>query len=1303
MSSAAAPAFADLRARLDAVSISDAHRLGRKLESLRRHRGDGKRAAALERQLAGAEARLARRASAVPGITYPEQLPVAERREELMAAIAAHQVVVVAGETGSGKTTQIPKMCLELGRGVRGMIGHTQPRRLAARTVAERIADELRVPLGEAVGYAVRFSDRSREDTLVRLMTDGLLLAEIRRDRLLRRYDTIIVDEAHERSLNIDFLLGYIHRILPRRPDLKLIITSATIDPGRFAAHFGDAPVVEVSGRTYPVEVRYRPLSVEAPGGDPKAPPIERDQAEAIADAVDELAREPAGDVLVFLSGESEIRDTAEVLRGRLGDRVEVLPLYARLSTPEQQRVFRPHEGRRVVLATNVAETSLTVPGIRYVVDAGLARISRYSARLKVQRLPIEPVSQASAAQRTGRCGRLSDGICIRLYAEEDFLERPAFTDPEILRTNLASVILQMAALGLGAVEDFPFLDPPDRRQVRDGVNLLHELGAIDPQERDPAKQLTQVGRKLAELPVDPRLARMVLEAERLGCADELVVIAAALSIQDPRERPQEERAQADQQHARFRDEHSDFIAYLNLWRYLREQQRELSGSAFRRRCKAEYLHYLRIREWQDLVAQLRSAAKAVGVHRNQEPAEPREIHQALLSGLLSHVGLRDAAKREYQGARGARFAVFPGSVLARKQPAWVMVAELVETSRLWGRTAARIEPAWIEPLAGHLVRRTYDEPRWDPKRGAVVATERVLLYGLPIVAGRTVAYGRIDPAVARELFIRRALVEGEWEREHAFLARNQELVEEVARLEDRVRRRGLLVEDQVLFDFYAARIPEDVVSGAHFERWWRDARRADPDLLTFPRELLVRPDAADALDPKARPAKWRQGDLLLDLSYRFEPGSEGDGVTVHVPLGVLPQLEETGFDWLVPALREELVTQLLRMLPKELRRRLVPVPEVAAQVLAAVTPRREPVVVAVAAALERLRGVRIPPETWDLRRLPAHLRMTYRVEGEQGEVLAEGLDLDAVRAAVRPRLRAELAAATTGLERHGAVAWEFGTLPREVTLPGTGGAVRAYPALVDEGSAVGVAVLEGPAAQAAAMAAGTRRLLLLTVPSPVKHIQSRLGRGAQLALSAPPHGSTGLLLADVIAATVDRLVAQAGGPAWDAAGFERLRRDIAAKLPDAAVRVMQVVVSILDAARSVRAALEPLRADAVADVRRDVEAQFDRLLPAGFVSWAGVRRLPDLERYLRAAVRRLERFPDAPGVDRDRMAAVHALEAEHAARLAAWPVDRPLPEELAEVPWMLEELRVAQFAQGLGTRGPVSAKRIRRALEAAA
>ena len=1270
----------DLHDRLDELTLLDAHRLKRRLDRARRHPEDEQALARLDRDFATAAQRIERRRAAVPKITYPEQLPVSARRDDLLATIRDHQVVVVAGETGSGKTTQIPKICLELGRGIRGTIAHTQPRRIAARTVAERIASELEVSIGDAVGYAVRFNDRTGQDTLVRLMTDGLLLAEIQHDRLLRRYDTIIIDEAHERSLNIDFLLGFLHQLLPKRPDLKLIITSATIDPGQFASHFSDAPIVEVSGRTFPVEVRYKD---DAP---------EQDQPDAIGDAVDELLAESRdGDVLVFLSGEREIRDTADVLRGRLGDGVDVLPLFARLSTAEQQRVFQSHRGRRVVLATNVAETSLTVPGIKYVVDPGFARMSRYSARLKVQRLPIEPISQASADQRKGRCGRTSDGICIRLYSEEDFAERPRFTDPEILRTNLASVILQMAALDLGAVSDFPFLDPPDARQVRDGVNLLHELGALDP-DAPPGKRLTQVGRKLARLPVDPRMARMILEADRLSCVDEVIVIAAALSIQDPRERPQELQAQADQQHARFKDEASDFIAYLNLWSYVREQQRELTGNQFRKRLKSEFLHFLRVREWQDLVGQLRQASKELGVTRNQQPAEPLQIHTALLSGLLSHIGVRDVAKREYVGARGARFSIFPGSTLARKQPSWVMVAELVETARLFGRTAAKIEPAWVEPLAEHLVKRTYSEPRWERRRGAVVATERVTLYGLPIVAGRKVAYAPIDPELSRDLFLRRALVERDWDTRHRFFADNARALEEVDALEQRERRRDLLVDDQTLYDFFDARIPESVVSARHFDRWWKDARRKDPELLTYTLELLVRPEARDALAGAGRPSAWRQGDHTFELTYAFVPGSEHDGVTVHIPLATLAQVRDVGFDWLVPAFREELVTALLRSLPKDLRRPLVPVPETARLAVERMKPRSGPLTEVLAREVSALRGTLVPAAAFDPASLPDHLKMSFSIEDETGAVVAHGTDLQQVRDQVRPRLREALSAATAQFEHTGLTAWSIDVLPREIKLPQAGEAGRAFPALIDRGDHVDVRMLESRAAQDAAMRAGTRRLLRLTIPSPAKWVIGKLDNKAQLTLASSPHGSLAAVVDDAANAAADALMDEAGGPVWTPAAFATLRDHVAGSLAERTLAVMRDVVDVLAARADLHRRMETMIAPPLRDARQDVAQQLGSLVYPGFVAATGAARLPDVVRYLRAADRRLEKLPDVVAVDRDRMAAIHELEAEVRAKPAA----------ARDAWWMLQELRVAQFAQVLGVKGQPSAKRIRKLLAAA-
>jgi ATP-dependent helicase HrpA len=1276
--------LSDVRSRLPELMLRDQHRLRRRLDGIR----DVRDAAARENVLAqvtgdieAAERRVALRREAMPDVTYPEALPVSRRKDEIRDAIAKNQVVIVAGETGSGKTTQLPKICLELGLGVKGQIGHTQPRRLAARTVAERIAEELKTPLGEAVGYQVRFTDHSGDRTLVKVMTDGILLNELSRDRMLRRYDTLIIDEAHERSLNIDFILGYLKRLLPRRPDLKIIITSATIDPERFSRHFADAPIIEVSGRTYPVEVRYRPIEEDD------------DQTQAIVDAVDELALEPPGDVLVFLSGEREIRDTADALEKQKLRNTEVLPLYARLSAAEQHRVFHAHRGRRIVLATNVAETSLTVPGIKYVIDPGMARVSRYSHRTKVQRLPIEAVSQASANQRKGRCGRLSDGVCIRLYSEEDFLARPEFTDAEILRTNLASVILQMTDLGLGDILDFPFIDPPDRRNVKDGVNLLQELGALD-QDR-----LTPLGRKLAQLPVDPRLARMVLEADRNGCAREVMIIVAALSIQDPRERPAEKRQAADEQHARFADKESDFLAYLNLWEYLRERQKELSGNQFRRLCKQEYLHYLRVREWQDIYGQLRQVGKDLGVTLNTTPADPQRVHISLLAGLLSHIGLMDETKkekdgrrgpREYDGARGARFAIFPGSALAKKPPRWVMAAELVETSRLWARLAARIEPEWVEPLAGHLVKRTYSEPHWEKNQGAVMAYEKVTLYGVPIVAERKVNYARIDPELCRDLFIRNALVEGDWDSHHRFLQDNRRLLEEAEELEHRARRRDIVVDDESLFEFYDERLPAEAVSARHFDSWWKKARRDTPDLLTFSTSMLVN-DAAGEVRQADYPDAWQVEDQRLRLSYQFEPGTDADGVTVQIPLPVLNQVGATGFDWQIPGLREDLVTELIRSLPKRLRVNFVPAPDVARRVLERITPDSGPLLDSLERELRAMTGVDVPREAWDLSRVPDHLKITYRVVDRKG-TLAEGKDLAELKRRLAPKVSATLARASDAIERPGVRTWDFGTLPRVHER----GRVKAYPALADEGDSVAVRTYATEAEQQRSMWRGTRRLVLLNSPSPVKFLQSKLSNQAKLVLSSTPHGNVTALLEDCVACAADKLMTEAGGPAWDEAGFARLKDHVRADLSDTTAVVFAHAQRILAAAHEVEARLKSTNSPILVPALADVRAQLSRLVFPGFVTAAGARRLPDVLRYLRAIERRLERLPEDPYRDRERMQQIQQVEARYVRARDA----RPGEPKIREVRWMIEELRVSFFAQQLGTAYPVSEKRILKALD---
>ncbi|MFJ4816597.1 ATP-dependent RNA helicase HrpA [Streptomyces sp. NPDC088801] len=1312
MSTHPAPALGALAPRLTELSLRDAHRLGRRLEGARKIRKPEARAAVLaeiEAEVGKAKERMAGRRALVPEVTYPEQLPVSQKKDDIAAAIRDHQVVIVAGETGSGKTTQIPKICLELGRGVRGMIGHTQPRRIAARTVAERVAEELDTPLGGAVGWKVRFTDQVDPDaTFVKLMTDGILLAEIQTDRELRAYDTIIIDEAHERSLNIDFLLGYLAQLLPKRPDLKVVITSATIDPERFSRHFGDAPIVEVSGRTYPVEVRYRPL-LEEDGDD-----ADRDQITAITDAVEELQKEGKGDILVFLSGEREIRDTADALTKKNYRFTEILPLYARLSHAEQHRVFQQHTGRRIVLATNVAETSLTVPGIKYVIDPGFARISRYSHRTKVQRLPIEPVSQASANQRKGRCGRTSDGICIRLYSEDDFEARPEFTDAEILRTNLASVILQMTAAGLGDIEKFPFIDPPDHRNIRDGVQLLQELNALDPAQKDPRKRLTETGRKLAQLPVDPRLARMVLEADKNGCVREVMVIAAALSIQDPRERPAEKQAQADQQHARFKDETSDFLAYLNLWRYVREQQKERGSSSFRRMCKQEYLNFLRIREWQDIYSQLRTVAKQLGIHLNEDDAPADRVHVSLLAGLLSHVGMKDVkegAKNEYLGARNAKFAVFPGSALFKKPPRFVMSAELVETSRLWARVNARIEPEWVEPLAAHLVKRTYSEPHWEKDQAAVMAYEKVTLYGVPIVAQRKVNYGRIDPEISRELFIRNALVEGDWRTHHKFFSDNRRLLTEVEELEHRARRRDILVDDETLYDFYDQRIPEHVVSGAHFDSWWKHKRHEQPDFLDFEREMLINEKAGEVTKDDY-PDSWRQGNLKFRVTYQFEPGADADGVTVHIPLQVLNQVTDEGFDWQIPGLREELVTELIRSLPKPIRRHYVPAPNFARAFLDRAVPLQEPLTATMTRELRLMVGVPFEADDFDLSKVPDHLKVTFRIVDERRRKLAEDKDLEALKLQLRPKARKALsqAAAATAersggesLERSGLTDWTIGPLTRVFETRRAGQPVKAYPALVDDGDTVSVRLFDTEAEQAQAMWKGTRRLIVRTIPvNPAKFASDRLTNAQKLALSANPHGSIQGLFDDCAMAAADKLIGDFGGPAWDEESYRKLYDKVRAEIVDTTVRTVGQVQQVLAAWQACERRLKAVRSPVLLPNLQDVRAQLDALVKPGFVTEAGLRRMPDLMRYLVAADRRLQQMPTNVQRDTTRMQKVHEMRDEYAWLLEQLPQGRPVPSSVLDIRWMIEELRVSYFAHALGTAYPVSDKRIVKAIDAA-
>ncbi|MFN2992537.1 hypothetical protein ALQ63_01104 [Serratia plymuthica] len=1282
-------------AQLGELMLRDQQRLQRRLQGARKIKNPDAQQAAVaevESDIAAALQKVQARAASCPKITYPENLPVSQKKQDILNAIRDHQVVIVAGETGSGKTTQLPKICLELGRGVKGLIGHTQPRRLAARTVANRIADELETPLGGSVGYKVRFNDQVGENTLVKLMTDGILLAEIQQDRLLMQYDTLIIDEAHERSLNIDFILGYLRELLPKRPDLKVIITSATIDPQRFSRHFNHAPIIEVSGRTYPVEVRYRPVVDDAEDTD-------RDQLQAIFDAVDELGREGPGDILIFMSGEREIRDTADALNRLDLPHTEVLPLYARLSNSEQNRVFQSHHGRRIVLATNVAETSLTVPGIKYVIDPGTARISRYSFRTKVQRLPIEPVSQASANQRKGRCGRVSDGICIRLYSEQDFLSRPEFTDPEILRTNLASVILQMTSLGLGDIAAFPFVEAPDKRNILDGVRLLEELGAIKTAENGHY-QLTPQGRQLAQLPIDPRLARMVLEAQKSGSVREVMIITAALSIQDPRERPMDKQQASDEKHRRFADKDSDFLAYVNLWDYLKEQQKEHSSGQFRRLCRNDFLNYLRVREWQDIYTQLRQVVKELGLPVNSEPSDYRSVHTALLTGLLSHIGQKDADKQEFTGARNARFSIFPGSGLFKKPPKWTMVAELVETSRLWGRIAARIEPEWIEPLAQHLVKHSYSEPHWSKSQGAVMASEKVTLFGLPIVAARPVNYSTIDPLLCRELFIRHALVEGDWQTRHAFFSANLKLRAEVEELEHKSRRRDILVDDETLFSFYDQRIPSDVVSGRHFDNWWKTAGKQKPDLLSFEKEMLIK-DGANKVSALDYPNAWHQGNLKLRLTYQFEPGTDADGVTVHIPLPILNQIEDRGFEWQIPGIRRELVIALIKSLPKPVRRNFVPAPNYAEAFLGRVTALELPLLDALERELRRMTGVTVSRDDWHWDQVPDHLKMTFRVVGENHKTLLEGKDLTALKLQLKDKVQETLSAvADDGLEQSNLHIWSFGKLPEFYEQKRGGYSMKAYPALVDEKDSVAIRLFDSEQEQQQAMWQGTRRLLLLNIPSPIKYLHEKLPNKAKLGLYFNPYGKVLDLIDDCISCGIDKLIAEHGGPVWQEDNFARLQELVRGELNETVVGVAKQVEQILTTVFNINKRLKGRVDMSLALALSDIKTQLGGLIYRGFVTNNGWKRLPDTLRYLQAIERRLEKLAIDPHRDRAQMLRVDQVQQAWQQWLNKLPPKRRQDDEVKEVRWMIEELRVSLFAQQLGTPYPISDKRILQTIE---
>ena len=1282
----------DLYNALTTVSLSDERAFRRRLRKAR----SPKALAAIGADIASAQEKVSAIDVNVPSISYPEQLPVTGRRDDIAEAIENNQVVIIAGETGSGKTTQIPKICLELGRGRRGLIGHTQPRRLAARTVAERIAEELGQSIGDSVGYAIRFDDRVSSTTAVKLMTDGILLAEMQRDRFLNAYDTIIIDEAHERSLNIDFLLGYLKRLLPKRPDLKVIITSATIDPERFAEHFADAagkpaPIIEVSGRTYPVEIRYRPLEDESGGKT-----IDLDPLDALCEAIEELMAEGEGDILCFFPGERDIRDAMEAIEGRHWRNVDVTPLFGRLSNQEQHRVFRSHKGRRIVLSTNIAETSLTVPGIRYVVDTGTARISRYSTRTKVQRLPIEPISQASANQRSGRCGRVADGIAIRLYSEQDFLSRPEFTDPEILRTNLASVILHMISLRLGDIADFPFVQAPEPKAVRDGLLLLHELGALEGKEKDGLPVLTRTGRDLARIPVDPRMARMLVEANTSGCLHDVMVIVAAMTIQDVRERPIDKQAQADQAHARFKDKSSDFMAMLNLWDFVQEARDEMSGNAFRKRMKADFLHYMRIREWFDLVRQLRDVAKQLG-WTAQESTERRadDIHMSLLSGLLSNNGAGDGNSKEFIGARNTRFLIFPGSALAKKPPEFLMAAELVETSRLWARDVAAIDPAWVEKLAKNLLKHNYSDPTWSRKRGSAVVTQRSTLYGVTVVADRTVPYHRVDPVAARDMFIRNALVDGDWTTHHNFFHDNKRKLAEASEYEEKARRRGLVVDEDTLFDFYDQRIPESVTTARHFDSWWK--KQKNKHSLDFDPEALLEDDHDVTED--AFPDRWLKGSIDYDLSYKFEPGDPLDGVTLRVPVPLLAGLDTEGFDWLVPGLRLELVTELIRSLPKALRRTVVPAPEFAERALPKLLPYEGALIDQLAAVLRDMGGQGINAADFRPDQLPPHLRMNFAAVDKRGKIIDSDRDLTALVQRQAGHISSSVSRVGRAAESASVKEWSedtLGAIDEEVTTVVDGHEVTAYPALVATKEGVALKVHPTKAAADASMITTTLTLLLREISVNTQHMVKGLPLQQRVAVDAYPHGGAEGLVNDARVAAVRDIMMEKGGPVRSPGEFTTLLNAVKPEVPG---RVRQAVVAIapgLAEFSNLNAELKQWEGPAIDDIR----GQLKFLLPPNAITMHGMQHLRHLPRYIQAARIRLEDMNLDPDRDADRQADVDEAKAYLNNRLRSLPAGREKTREVKDIYWMIEELRVSLFAQRLGTAHAVSVRRIQKAAD---
>jgi ATP-dependent helicase HrpA len=1290
MSTSSTPApsriIEQFEAQLPQCMLADRHALQRKLRDAHDALKAGKPADRILTDVAAkievSSRRYAARKASLPKPDFGQDLPVNQRKDEIAAAIAKHQVVIVCGETGSGKTTQLPKICLELGRGVAGLIGHTQPRRIAARSVASRIAQELKSPLGEAVGYKVRFNDKLSESSHIKLMTDGILLAETQGDRFLNAYDTLIIDEAHERSLNIDFLLGYLKQLLPKRPDLKVIVTSATIDADRFSQHFDGAPVIEVSGRMYPVEVRYRPLQ------ETDEDEQEETMEAAILDAVDDLSRLGGGDILVFLPGEREIRDTAEHLRKHHPKGAEILPLFARLSIEDQQKVFRPSGGRRIVLATNVAETSLTVPGIKYVIDTGLARVNRYSARAKVEQLQIEKISQAAARQRAGRCGRVSNGICVRLYSEEDFNNRPEFTDPEILRSSLASVILRMASLKLGDVAEFPFIEAPYSRLIADGYQLLQELGAVDEQRR-----ITEVGQQLAKLPLDPRIGRMILAAKRENCLKEILIIGSALAMQDPRERPMDKREAADQAHAKFADERSDFMGFLKIWEWYGDALRhKKSNRDLLNKCHQNFLSFLRLKEWRELHGQIAGIVADMELKPNEQEAGYDQIHRALLAGLLGNIGFKDGEAESYLGARGIRFHVAPGSALKKRRPKWVMAAELMETAKLYARGVADINPDWIEPLARGLTQSHYSDPRWERKPAQVVAWERVSLYGLTIVPKRRVHYGQIDPVESREIFIREALANMEFDTRAPFFTANQRLMQEIEELEHKARRQDVLVDEHALFAFYDARIPEGIVNGAGFEKWRQDAEKDNPKLLYLTRDDLMR-HAASSITEAQFPEQFDLDGTPVPLKYRFEPGHPLDGVTATIPLALLNQLDPTQAEWLVPGMIREKITHLIKSLPKTIRRVCVPVPEFVTGFLEKTRLGEGKLLEAVAEYIRQRTGLKLSASEWT-EPIPPHLLMNFRVIDDAGRELAMGRDWLALKNQLGQAAQLTFRSGQPDIEKTGLKQWDFGDLPKKLDFTRNNRQMTGYPALEDSGDSVAVKLFDTEAAALESHRKGVRRLMRFELKEQMKQLEKGLPGFNQYAMLLRNIMNPDDLREDMLTAIADRAFIGEDELPRSNADFMALKARARTRLPavvEGAGRLAQAIAGEVQPLAQKLNGLPP----AMSRVKREVEEQYARLLPKRFFSTTPWERLQHIPRYLKALRMRLEKYPSSVERDTRSAQAVHELWQRWEIRVIAERKVEGASEALEEFRWLIEELRVSLFAQELKTPFPVSVKRL--------